>query len=150
MHRRAGQHTKHGLGISICSLTRCLAPGSTDLKYLQKYLVSLAFSAHLVGFGAVSSLFGPVLNRLSHFIRWTAGATFTIYLFHVPLCQLLTVLAPWSPSSWYTRLVMFPGALAMMFVIAELTERRKQVWHRLFSGLFGLKSQREAVVTPVQ
>lgn len=99
----------------------------------QDYLVALLFAAHLVGFRAVSPLFAPLLTRFSKEIRWAAGATFTIYLFHVPLCQFLAAVLPWPPSAWPTRVAMFPGALVLMFLIAEYTERRKEFWRRMFT-----------------
>jgi len=101
----------------------------------QDYLVGTLFAAHIIGFRAISPVFGPALNRLARPIRWAAGATFTVYLFHLPVLQFLATLVPWPPSSWMTRLVMIGGTLGMMFAIAEVTERRKELWRRGFEAL---------------
>ena len=55
---------------------------------------------------------------------------FTIYLFHLPLTQFFSTVIPWPPTHWATRLVMFGGVLVLMFAIAEVTERRKEIWRR--------------------
>jgi peptidoglycan/LPS O-acetylase OafA/YrhL len=96
----------------------------------QDYLVGSLFAMHLIGFRAVSPLFGPLLNRLAKPIRWTAGTTFTIYLFHLPVAQFLATQVPWAPTAFATRLVIVGGTLGLMFIIAEATERRKALWRR--------------------
>ena len=95
----------------------------------------LVFAAHLIGFNAVSHRFAAPLRAAARPIRWAAGATFTIYLFHVPIAQFLTTVVPWPPSAWATRAVMFGGTLVLMFAIAEVTERRKEPWRRAIAAL---------------
>jgi peptidoglycan/LPS O-acetylase OafA/YrhL len=90
--------------------------------------VGILFAAHLVGFQRIAERFEPMLGALAGPIRWCAGATFTVYLFHLPICQFLTTVVPWPPGAWQTRLVMLCGAMAIMLAIAEVTERRKTEW----------------------
>jgi len=104
-------------------------------QILQDYVVGSLFAVHLVGFNTISSGISGVLLRFSKQIKWAAGATFTIYLFHYPITQFLTTVIPWEPSALPTRLVLFPGVLVIMFAIAELTERRKEGWRQLFANL---------------
>jgi peptidoglycan/LPS O-acetylase OafA/YrhL len=153
-------NSKAGSAISVASLalwtgyelwawkTSLRHIGPTDIvrrdQILQDYIVGVLFAANLVGFHAASRSWGVARHeRLAKCIRWAAGATFTIYLFHVPIAQFLTTIVPWPPTSWATRLIMFPGVLTLMFVIAELTERRKDWWRRLFAllvdKLFGMR-----------
>ena len=84
--------------------------------------------AHVLGFQRIAERFEPMLGALAGPIRWCAGATFTVYLFHLPICQFLTTVVPWPPGAWQTRLVMLCGAMAIMLAIAEVTERRKTEW----------------------
>ena len=109
----------------------------------QDYLVGLLFATHLVAFRAISPAFGPLLGRLARPIRWLAGATFTIYLFHLPVAQFLATQVPWPPSSSQTRLVIVGGTLAIMFAVAELTERRKEMWRRGFTALLRSIARKE-------
>jgi peptidoglycan/LPS O-acetylase OafA/YrhL len=100
------------------------------LSLLQDYFIAAVFSIHLIGFATVSSIFAPWLERHARTIRWIAGATFTLYLAHLPLLYFLSAVCPW-PKSSYNRLgyllVLTP---LMCLLLAELSERRKAVWHR--------------------
>ena len=104
-------------------------------QFFQDYLIGLLFAIHLLGFGAVSTTFANTLGRWAYQIKWIAGATFTLYLFHMPVAQFLTAVVPWAPSAWQTRMIMFPGTLAIMFIIAEVTERKKGWWRAAFARL---------------
>ena len=59
-----------------------------------------------------------------------AGATFTLYLFHVPLLHAVVALAPWPAETWPTRALVFIGVPLLVLALAEVTERRKGVWRR--------------------
>ncbi|GAB2860657.1 acyltransferase [Pseudoduganella ginsengisoli] len=103
---------------------------------LPRYIVGPLFALHLAGFVWASDLFGKWLALGQKPIRWLAGTTFTIYLFHLPVAQCLATLVPWAPADWRTRLVILPGTLILMFVIAEFSERKKEVWNRWISSVF--------------
>jgi peptidoglycan/LPS O-acetylase OafA/YrhL len=110
------------------------------------YAIGLLFAAQLIGFVAVSHLVS--LERFAAPIRWLAGATFTIYLFHWPIAQCLTTIVPWPPAAWQTRVVMFPVLLLILFIIASVTERRKDWWRALFGRLLVQSSTAEPVAKP--
>ena len=99
------------------------------------YVTGALFAIHLVGFNAAGSRFGPLLARVARPIRWCAGATFTIYLFHMPLILFFATINPWPPASWTSRFAFFGGTLTVLFLIAELTERRKDAWRLAFERL---------------
>lgn len=101
----------------------------------QDYVVGALFMAHIAGFRTVSARFAPLLARLARPIRWTAGATFTVYLFHLPVAQFIASRMTAPPDAWPTRAAIVLGTLAAMFAIAEVTERRKRLWVKAFDGL---------------
>jgi peptidoglycan/LPS O-acetylase OafA/YrhL len=103
---------------------------------LEDYVVATLFITHIIGFRAISSTFETIARSVQRPLRWAAGATFTIYLLHLPVGQFLTTQVPWLPTSWRTRTVMFGGTLLILFAIAEVTERRKDPWKRAFKALF--------------
>lgn len=107
-----------------------LPPALKPDELAGRYAVGLLFAAHLVGFAAIAPHLPRVPAPAAGLVRWAAGATFTLYLLHVPIAQFLSTLVPWPPSSWATRAVMLPGTLALIFAIAAVTERRKDVWRR--------------------
>jgi peptidoglycan/LPS O-acetylase OafA/YrhL len=114
-----------------------LAPDALGLDNLApRYLVSLLFAMHLLGFIWTAERFSGVLARFQAPIRWLAGATFTIYLFHIPVAQFLTTLMPWPPSDGRTRTIVLGGTILLMFVIAQFTERKKATWSRWLNAAY--------------
>ena len=103
---------------------------------IEDYIVGALFIGNIVGFHAISPAFGGIVARVQKPVRWAAGATFTIYLMHLPVAQFLITQVPGSPTSWTTRTIVFGGTLLILLVVAEVTERRKDPWKRAFEGLF--------------
>ena len=99
----------------------------------RDYLIALLFAAHIVGFSAVSATFAPWLERNAKPIRWFAGATFSIYLAHLPIMHLIAALSPWPRSSPLTLWLILGATLLACLVFAELFERRKAFWRSGFS-----------------
>ncbi len=103
---------------------------------IQDYIIGTLFAINLIGFRFTSHIPAPLLHFFARPIRWIAGATLTLYLFHLPLSQFLAAETPWPASAWQTRLLIYGGVPIMVFFIAELTERRKNFWRRGFETLF--------------
>ena len=103
---------------------------------IEDYIIATLFAVHLIGFRFVSPYLAPVLRPLAGPIRWIAGATLTLYLFHLPLSQFLAAETPWPHSAWQTRLLIFGGVPVLVFIIAGFTERQKDVWRRGFEAIF--------------
>ena len=102
----------------------------------QDYLVGCLFAVHLIGFRSVSSWAARPLSLVAVPLRWLAGATLSIYLFHLPVAQFLGAVAARSPSSPGARLVVFGGTLLAVFALAEITERKRAAWRRAVAMLW--------------
>lgn len=102
-------------------------------QLLQDYIVGLCFAGSLIGFRSVTE--GLEVRYEWRLVRWLAGATFSIYLYHYPLLMLLTVVNPWPPASWAGRAFVLGVTLFLVFALAEVTERRKEVWRRMMVRL---------------
>ena len=121
--------------LQIGSLPPVLGSAAANPQLLQNYLVGGLFAAHLIGFNAVSPCLGALLSRMERPIRWAAGATFSIYLFHLPVAQFLSVLVPWAPQRAATRAIVLGGTLALCLLAAEVAERRKEAWRHAIERL---------------
>ena len=99
----------------------------------RDYLIALMFATHIVGFAAVSKTFAPWLERSARTIRWLAGATFSIYLVHLPIMHVITALSPWPKASPLTLWLILGVTPLVCLVFAELFERRKSLWRNGFS-----------------
>jgi peptidoglycan/LPS O-acetylase OafA/YrhL len=105
------------------------------VQIAEDYLVACLFALHIVGVSAVASDFAWI-TRFRRAIRWSAGATFSVYLFHHPILLVLSAWLPWPKPSWVFRATLILGTVAIVFALAEVTERRRQIWRRLFDRLW--------------
>jgi peptidoglycan/LPS O-acetylase OafA/YrhL len=94
---------------------------------LDDYIVGGLFAVNVTGFRAMSGMVARIVDPVAPLIRYAAGATFTIYLLHIPVAQFLTTFINEPPSTPGARIVIFGGTLAALFLIACVTERRKQI-----------------------
>ena len=106
---------------------------NVDRLYItcRDYIISALFSAHLIGFSTVSAAFAPWLERHARSIRWIAGATFSLYLTHLPIMHLLAAISPWPTSSLWTLCLLVTVTPVACIAFAELSERRKNLWRSL-------------------
>jgi peptidoglycan/LPS O-acetylase OafA/YrhL len=101
----------------------------------EDYFLTLVFSMNLVGFAAISDSFAGWLEPYARTIRWIAGGTFAIYLAHLPVMHLLAAVSPWPKSSPWTLALLLIATPVVCMAFAEVSERRKEVWRRLFVSL---------------
>lgn len=64
-------------------------------------------------------------------IRWLAGASFSIYLVHYPVLQLLSVLDIGGLEGWLRDVVVLAITFAVCFAFAVLFERPLNLWRGL-------------------
>ena len=112
-------------------------PSITGRKmYWQDVLVAVCFSLHLVGLamltrGRPCRVPMPVVRA----IQWCAGASFTMYLVHLPVMICLVAWMPWTRASWLSRAVILIGVPVAVLLLAELGERRKDAWRMAFQRI---------------
>lgn len=104
----------------------------------QDYLIAALFSAHLIGFSTVSATFAPWLERQARRIRWIAGATFSIYLAHLPVMHLLAAVSPWPKSSPWTLCLLLTVTPVACIAFAEVSERRKDSCRSLITFMLSM------------
>ena len=77
----------------------------------RRYAVGVLFIIHLVGFKRVEHRLATLLHRGEKPIRWTAGMTFSLYLYHYPLLIFFAAVLPGAPSSVMHRigLIWYPA-----------------------------------------
>ena len=97
----------------------------------HSYLVGVLFAVNLIALDAVAADLDRLARRVEAPIRWLAGATFSLYLFHLPVAQCIAALLPWGPGTMQGRAGVVLGTVAAVFLLAELSERRKRLWREL-------------------
>ena len=111
-------------------------------QLIQDYIVGVLFVVHLIGFRTVSNRFAPFFASTAVPIRWVAGSTFSLYLFHLPIAQFLASRFSWAPTSLAMRTLIIGGTLAMVFILAEFTERRKEPWRKSLASIISYLRRR--------
>jgi len=100
---------------------------------LWNYPLGLLACAHLFG---VSALFkaGQTLPQ-EPLIKWLAGASFSLYLIHYPLLQLLSTLPLGGIDGWTRDGVVLAITFLACFAFATLFERPLKLWRDVARGL---------------
>jgi peptidoglycan/LPS O-acetylase OafA/YrhL len=101
-------------------------------EFVQDYLVGSLFTLNLIGFAN----FAPpgLLDRPARTIRWLAGRTFSLYLYHYPIMHFLAAEVALPVRDWRMRTLIVVGTLVGCFALAEVTECRKEWWRRRFAA----------------
>ena len=150
---RLGFSTAVGLWfgtVALAALTQLLLPdrqplwqpfaldGSRLLDYLYHYVIGLLFAINIAAFDAFGGRLRAPLGRIAGAVRWLAGASFTLYLFHLPLLHVLVAWSPWPKGSPISRALLMVVVPLCCLAIATVTERRKKLWRALFARLLDL------------
>lgn len=112
--------------------------GERLLSVTQDYILSLLFASHLIGFASLSDHFGNFLWTYKSPIRWIAGATFSIYLFHMPILHFLAAASPFPIGAPGTLIILLAATIPICFLFAEISERRKEAWRWLIASFIKL------------
>ena len=113
-------------------------------EFLSSYIIGVLVAAHFIGAGVVVHRFKNILGTYECPIRYLAGYSFAIYLFHYPLLQFLGAMTrDMAQESLRNAIVVF-GSLAAIWVLGAVSESRKADWRHwmqyLFEVLFGQES----------
>lgn len=113
-----------------------LAPGRL-VDYGQDYVIGVLFLGILLGVRGLSGVLAGFFGAIERPVRWLAGGTFALYLFHLPLMRALVAVSPWPAESWGMRVLVLFGVPALVLGIAEVTERKKSFWRNGLARLLG-------------
>lgn len=107
--------------------------------FLGFYVTGLLFALHMVGISALGGRLAPFLPERP--IRYLAGFTFALYLFHFPLLHFFAAAAETTGTSAYKALIVPVGTLGVVWVLGEFTEKRKSTVRRWVTALFDAVSR---------
>ena len=111
---------------------------------------ALGLAACLAGTWSLAGRATWTPHRLASALRWTAGATFTLYLTHMPIGRFLAAVSPHDdPAGWPHRALVLGGVLLAALALAEVTERRRAVWRRGVERVFVLVERMAAHGRPI-
>lgn len=97
---------------------------------LSDYALTVTVVVALAALRPLAHLAAGWLERWEDPIRWAAGFSFSLYLFHFPLLDLLERFGPELPPGPWWVLAPIGATLALCAAIAQLTERRTPALRR--------------------
>jgi len=102
---------------------------------LWKYLLAFLVAAHLVG---VATIAGRLrFGRCVPVIRWLGSTTFTIYLLHFPLLNMLNALLPVPASGAWRVLLLAACSLPVMCALSWSLEKQRAPLRRALNACWG-------------
>ena len=98
------------------------------------YLVlGLLLGAIIVVFAACSSERAIWPVGVERFVRYCAGASFTLYIAHLPVLVLIAAIRPDGLGTNSGGLLAGSITVGVVFILAELGERRKAIYIQIFA-----------------
>jgi peptidoglycan/LPS O-acetylase OafA/YrhL len=97
---------------------------------VSDYPLALTVVVALAALRPLAHLAASWLERWERPIRWAAGFSFSLYLFHFPLLALMARFGPELPGGGWWVLAPIAAVLAACAAIAQLTERRTPALRR--------------------
>ncbi|MAP93468.1 MAG: hypothetical protein CMK07_00810 [Ponticaulis sp.] len=74
-------------------------------------------------------------NTGERLIRWLAGGSFALYLFHYPVLQFLGAVIPGETTDLWRQGLLLVTTFAIVMLLADVTERRRGGLRRLLRGI---------------
>lgn len=100
-------------------------------RLITDFAIAFALLVNIVAFCYMPEKFRAVFLRFKNFFGYLAGFSFTLYLFHRPMTQLLGFYYPNTERSLVYSLLALSGLLLACLIISYVTERQLKGWRQL-------------------
>jgi len=107
---------------------------SFSRQFPTDYYLGAVLALHFVGLRVLLRDVETFPVRAERVIRYLAGATFSIYLFHQPLLWFYSAVFVGIEEGVPRYFVVVPITLVTTFVLARYTEHRKDLWKGWIEG----------------
>jgi peptidoglycan/LPS O-acetylase OafA/YrhL len=105
--------------------------------FLSDYLLAAIVYLNFAGFWGASVALGRYLVPAARPIRWLAGLTLSLYLFHKPLLLLFVALLHGDPRGMLFYFSTLACVLLTIAALAQVTEHQKDRYRMFFARLLG-------------
>ena len=103
--------------------------------FITDYLIGLAVVGHLHAFSSLHTDFCAAFERRRVVLAQLAAFSFTLYLFHRPILELLGALLPAAWKGALAAAAVVPLILVACWLISFVTERRLPQWRTALNRL---------------
>lgn len=98
--------------------------------FLSDYLLAVLIAMNFAGFRAIAHRFSGVFAVSGNTIRFFAGFTFSLYLFHQPLILFFAALIDGDPQRPWFYVETMALVLLAVFLLGSVTEKQKRFYRR--------------------
>ncbi|WP_300376745.1 acyltransferase [Henriciella sp.] len=98
-------------------------------------LIAVLASLHFLGVYNLAGNGDRISPKMEKVIRWTAGATFSVYLFHYPLLTFFYSFPVYEPANSLHVIILGLVTLISCFILAEVSERRLSSWRSMMDRI---------------
>jgi peptidoglycan/LPS O-acetylase OafA/YrhL len=114
---------------------------SFSRQFISDYYLGAMLSLHFIGLRVLLARLNNVPRWLEATIRYLAGATFSIYLFHQPLLWFYSAVFSTVEDEILRYQIIVPLTLVTIYILSIFTEQKKDVWKGLIEQLLVLIAQ---------
>lgn len=108
---------------------------SNSQKMVTDYLIGLLVAANFIGFHACAPWFAGLFRRIEGLVRFLAGSTFSLYLFHRPITKFLSAAGVSAGTDALAFTGLLVGIVSLCFILAAVTEKRRTRARRIVTAL---------------
>jgi peptidoglycan/LPS O-acetylase OafA/YrhL len=104
-------------------------------SYITDWIIGLQLGAVIWFYTrAFDALVYP--ERLARAVQWTAGHTFSLYLYHFPVILFFGALGIFNPTVWWQAAVEIVLILAIIVALSEITESKRGHWKKAMETIW--------------
>jgi len=108
---------------------------SFSRQFISDYYLGVMLSLHFIGLWVLLARLNTLPKRLETTIRYLAGATFSIYLFHHALLWFYSAVFSTVQAVFPRYQIVVPVTLVTIYILSVFTEQKRDVWKGLIEQL---------------
>ena len=114
---------------------------SFSRQFISDYYLGIVLSLHFIGLRVLLARVKDIPASVEKSIRYLAGATFSIYLFHQPLLWFYSAVFSSVEAGIPRYQIVVPLTLVTIYILAMFTEQKKELWKAWIEQLLALIDQ---------
>jgi peptidoglycan/LPS O-acetylase OafA/YrhL len=114
---------------------------SFSRQFISDYYLGVMLALHFIGLRVLLGHMNTVPKWLETTVRFLAGATFSIYLFHQPLLWFYSAVFSTVEEGFPRYQIVVPVTLVTIYMLSIFTEQKKEVWKHMIERLLLLVVQ---------
>lgn len=129
------QLARRHLGGEASDIFHIVSPAHGAYNVAYFCLIGLLACVNILSGGEITQRLLPYLAGVAKAVRWASGASFTLYLVHLPILIMLRAVFPATGASWIAACLACVTTIGLVLLLAELGERRKRQLAGALAGL---------------